>query len=85
MSLHSANIIAKGMEEALPFQHDVLPERGRALVATRAIKPGEEVLREHCAAMVHTTANKVEDCHLMFARIQVFRTGFVHCARILVR
>jgi hypothetical protein len=26
-----------------PFQHTVLDGRGRALVASRAIKPGEEV------------------------------------------
>jgi hypothetical protein len=51
------------------FEHAVLDGRGRALVATRAIKPGQEVLREKPAAMVLITDNSVEDVHRMLAHI----------------
>ena len=56
------------------FGHAVLPGRGRALVALRAIRPGEEVLREKPAAMVYNTDNNVEDCHCMLARIVIAGT-----------
>lgn len=59
---------------ASSFEHAVLPGRGRALVALRAIRPGEEVLREKPAAMVYNTDNNVEDCHSMLARILIAST-----------
>jgi hypothetical protein len=54
---------------AAAFVHTVLPGRGRALVAARSIRPGEEVLREEPAAMVLSTEDNVDDCHRMLARI----------------
>jgi hypothetical protein len=52
-----------------PFQHAFLPGRGRALVASRPIRPGEEVLREFPAAMVYSSGDNAEDCHKILAQI----------------
>jgi len=51
------------------FEHSVLAGRGRALVASRGIRPGEEVLREQPAAFVASSDNNAEDCHRMLAKI----------------
>ena len=47
-----------------------LPDRGRGLVASRAIKPGEVVLREEAAAYVSESgATTADQCHGIIAQI----------------
>ena len=54
-----------------PFVHAELPGRGRALVATRDIRAGEEVLREAPAAFVASGGSSADDCHEILAQIMI--------------
>jgi hypothetical protein len=55
------------------FKHAQVAGRGRALMATRAIRPGEEVLREKPAAFVFSSTTNADDCHQMLAQVRTAR------------